>query len=154
VTGESNKPIVVTLCGSTRFRDAFTVAQFRETLDGKIVLTIGCSLRDDVQLFGDFTDAELKRTKQRLDWLHMRKIDLSDEILVLNVDGYIGDSTSREIAYAWQKGKDIRWLLNPHPGHEHQVAAGFWQKWADDILLRSDCPDPAFVVTAANGGRL
>jgi hypothetical protein len=146
----SNRPTVVTLCGSTRFREAFTEWQFRETLDGKIVLTIGCSLRNDVELFGEFSDEELRRTKQRLDWLHMRKIDLSDEIVVLNVDDYIGESTSREIAYAWQTGKRIRWLDAPWPDHA-EAAARHWRRWADDPLLRTDCPDPGAALTAHEG---
>lgn len=104
------KPKIVTLCGSTRFKDAFTKAQLDETLAGKIVLTIGCNMRTDADIFSELSEEEMERTKKRLDWLHMRKIELSDEILVLNVDGYVGESTSREIAYAYIRGLLIRWL--------------------------------------------
>lgn len=104
------RPTIVTLCGSTRFKDAFTKAQLDETLAGKIVLTIGCNMRSDSDLFAALSEEEQERTKRRLDWLHMRKIEMSDEILVLNVDGYVGESTSREIAYAHLRGIPTRWL--------------------------------------------
>ena len=103
----TTKPTVVTLCGSTRFKDTFVEANLRETLAGNIVLTIGCDTKSDSEI------AELKNdpaAKERLDELHKRKIDLSDEILVLNVDGYVGDSTRSEIEYAKAHGKRIRWL--------------------------------------------
>lgn len=105
-----SNPLIVCLCGSTRFKDAFTKAMLDETLDGKIVLTIGCNLKSDTELFGHLTPAELFRIKQHLDTLHLRKIDLADEILVLNVGGYIGNSTSNEIRYAKETGKRIRYL--------------------------------------------
>lgn len=102
------RPTIVCLCGSTRFSDAFHEANLRETLAVKIVLSIGCDFKSDTDLLlaGDLTEAD----KARLDELHLRKIDLADEILVLNVGGYIGESTSREIAYAKMVGKRIRYL--------------------------------------------
>ena len=105
-----NKPKVVCLCGSTRFGDAFARANLDETLAGRIVLTIGCNMKSDADLFGHMSDAELQSVKIMLDELHKRKIDLADEILVLNVGGYIGDSTRSEIAYAVEHGKAVRWL--------------------------------------------
>lgn len=106
------KPTVVTLCGSTRFKEAFEQAQLYETLSGRIVLTVGGYLHRD-----DHVAKLMERdgNKARVDELHLRKIDLSDEILVLNVDDYIGRSTRREIAYAQEHGKRIRWLY-PHGG--------------------------------------
>jgi hypothetical protein len=95
-------PVVVTLCGSTRFMRAFYDANMRETLAGKIVLTVGMSSH------GDYHPTE--EQKAALDELHKRKIDLADEILVLNVGGYIGESTRSEIAYAWAAGKPVRYL--------------------------------------------
>ncbi len=106
----SSFPTVVTLCGSTRFKDAFTKAQLDETLRGNIVLTIGCNMKSDAEVFADTSPEQLQSIKIRLDVLHFRKIDLSDEILVLDVDGYIGESTSREIAYAMSVGKKVRFL--------------------------------------------
>lgn len=105
-----NKPIIVTLCGSTRFMEAFVAARLRETMAGKIVLTIGCDMRTDANLFGAMDESELRLTKAKLDVLHFAKIDLSDEILVLDCDGYIGESTEREIEYARMRGKLVRFL--------------------------------------------
>ena len=101
---KGDRPVIVCLCGSTRFLDAFQAANLHETLSGRIVLTIGCDTKSDAML--GITD----ETKAMLDELHLRKIDLADEILVLDVDGYIGASTRREIAYAEQHGKRVRYL--------------------------------------------
>lgn len=106
---KTSRPVIVCLCGSTRFGQAFAEANLRETLSRHIVLSIGCNLRSDAELFADKTPGELVEIKARLDELHLRKIDLADEILVLNVNGYIGDSTRREIEYAKETGKHIRW---------------------------------------------
>jgi hypothetical protein len=103
-------PKIVCLCGSTRFSEAFQQANFNETLAGNIVLTIGCDMKSDNKLFGKMSDLELAEIKEKLDKLHFAKIDLADEILVLNVDRYIGQSTSREIDYARSLGKQIRYL--------------------------------------------
>lgn len=107
-----NKPKIVCLCGSTRFGDTFKEVNLQETLAGHIVLSIGCNMRDD-DLFHTMTDQEKAEVKSQLDWLHLRKIDLADEILVLNVGGYIGESTNREIEYAKSLGKPVRWLVSP-----------------------------------------
>lgn len=104
---EKIMPEIVCLCGSTRFGDAFRDANLRLTLDGKIVLTVGCDTKSDDQLF---TPGRLKWLKPMLDELHKRKIDLCDSILVLNVNGYIGDSTRSEIEYAKVHGKSVVYL--------------------------------------------
>lgn len=99
-------PKIVCLCGSTKFMHAFQQANLTETVDyGNIVLSVGCNTKSDagLQLGAD--------TKKRLDDLHKRKIDLADEILVLNVGGYIGESTQSEIEYAEALGKPIRYLI-------------------------------------------
>lgn len=101
----SLRPKIVCLCGSTRFLYAFQDANRKETLNGNIVLSIGC----DTKRERSFT----KETKQKLDELHKRKIDLADEVLVLNVDGYIGSSTRSEIDYARAQDKPVRWLEKP-----------------------------------------
>lgn len=101
---EKQKPKVVCLCGSTRFKDEFVKANERLTLAGKVVLTVGL-----------FTHAD-KRTeitpaiKRRLDELHKRKIDMADYVYVINVGGYIGESTKSEIEYAENAGKPIQFL--------------------------------------------
>jgi hypothetical protein len=109
---QQEKPIIVCLCGSTRFGEAFQRASLQETLAGKIVLTIGCDFKSDDAL------RLMPEVKHRLDKLHLRKIDLADEILVLNVGGYIGESTRREIGYARQHGKRVRWLESGACGDE------------------------------------
>jgi hypothetical protein len=96
------------LCGSTRFSDAFAEANLNETLAGRIVLSIGCNMRNDHELWSD--PAERERIKSKLDELHKRKIDIADEVLVLNVGGYIGESTRREINYAEEIGRPVRYL--------------------------------------------
>lgn len=103
-------PKVVCLCGSTRFSQAYQEANMRETLYGNIVLTIGCDMKTDSDIFSHYTQEQVDKIKARLDELHLRKIDISDEILVLNVNGYIGESTEREIAYALRFGKRVRYL--------------------------------------------
>lgn len=104
------RPTVVCLCGSTRFSKAFQRANLDETLKGRIVLTIGCDMRSDADVFADKSPDELSEIKARLDELHLRKIDMADEVLILNVDGYIGESTRRELMYATQRGKRVRFL--------------------------------------------
>lgn len=96
---------VVTLCGSTRFKDQFFEVQKKLTLEGYIVISVG--------LFGHSGDDEVwtEGVKETLDKMHLSKIDMADEIFVINVDGYIGESTKREIAYAESKGKKINFLV-------------------------------------------
>jgi hypothetical protein len=105
---------VVCLCGSTRFGEAYTEANLRETLAGRIVLTIGCNLRTDMELFSSEQKEHIEQIKLGLDELHLDKIAMSDEILVLNVGGYVGKSTIREIAWALCCGVGIRWLEEEH----------------------------------------
>lgn len=95
---------VITLCGSTRFKDAFIEAQKKLTLEGNIVISVG--------MFGHCGDSEVwaEGTKEMLDDMHKRKIDMADEILVINVGGYIGSSTRSEIEYAHATGKAVRFL--------------------------------------------
>ena len=95
---------VITLCGSTRFKDQFLQEQKRLTLEGNIVISVG--------LFGHSGDDEVwsKGTKEMLDDMHKRKIDMSDEIFVINVGGYIGSSTRSEIEYAKASGKPVKYL--------------------------------------------
>lgn len=108
---------VITLCGSTRFRDAFMETQKRLTLEGNIVISVG--------LFGHSGDDEVwtDGTKEMLDDMHKRKIDMADEIYVINVDGYIGSSTRSEIEYAKATGKPVKYLEPDlyHPGEKHHA---------------------------------
>lgn len=109
------RPRIVCLCGSTRFWKEFQEASLRETLAGKIVLSIGAASGTDAEHFGGLPEEEYAKVKARLDELHLRKIDLADEVLVLNVGGYVGKSTGDEIRYAVQHHKPVRFLK---PGWE------------------------------------
>lgn len=101
------QPKVVCLCGSTKFKDAFEIINAAETMKGNIVLSVGFFHHSQTALI--LRDSE----KEDLDFLHKRKIDLADEILVINVKGYIGDSTRSEIEYAIKTGKGIRYMMPP-----------------------------------------
>lgn len=87
--------------------DAFFDAGWSETLKGHIVLSVGVWREGPADHGGEWIGESVK---EMLDELHKRKIDLSDEILVLNVGGYIGDSTRGEIEYAEKTGKPVRYL--------------------------------------------
>ena len=95
---------VITLCGSTKFKDDFMREQKRLTLEGNIVISVG--------LFGHSVDNEVwkENTKEMLDDMHKRKIDMADEIFVINKNGYIGLSTKSEIEYAIKTGKKVFYM--------------------------------------------
>lgn len=95
---------IITLCGSTRFKNEFMEAQKQLTMAGNIVISVG--------LFGHSGDDEVwtEGTKKMLDDMHKRKIDMADEIYVINVGGYIGSSTKSEIEYAKKTGKAVKYL--------------------------------------------
>jgi hypothetical protein len=103
----SERPTIVCLCGSGRFRETFEEAEFQETLAGKIVLTIGCNTKDIAR------DIDWSHVKPMLDELHLRKIDLADEVLCLNVGQYVGESTARELIYAVEHNKPVRYWEEP-----------------------------------------
>ncbi len=92
---------IITLCGSTKFKEQFELIQKKLTLEGNIVISVG--------LFGHSGDEEVwnEGTKEMLDTMHLRKIDLADEIFVINPGKYIGVSTKSEIEYAKSKSKKI-----------------------------------------------
>jgi hypothetical protein len=95
---------IITLCGSTRFKEFFLAEQKRLTLEGNIVISVG--------LFGHSGDDEVwsESIKEMLDDMHKRKIDLADEIFVVNPGGYIGTSTLSEIDYARRTQKPVNYL--------------------------------------------
>lgn len=101
---------VITLCGSTRFKDQFMEAQKRLTLAGYIVISVGLfGHAGDQEVWDGMDEGTLSKTKEMLDDMHKRKIDMADEIYVINVGGYIGDSTRSEIRYAEEHGKPVRY---------------------------------------------
>lgn len=134
---EGRRPTVVCLCGSTKFWREFQRASLRETMAGRIVLSIGCATGTDDEHFGNMPAEEYERIKKELDELHKRKIDLADEVLILNdflpwcsehdqfrvkctnheecktireLRPYTGESTRSELQYAIDHGKRVRWL--------------------------------------------
>ena len=103
------RPRIVTLCGSTRFWETFRDEGLRLTMEGKIVLSIGIHGPESMK-HANPDSPEGKELKKRLDYLHKQKINISDEIYVLNVGGYVGESTKSEIRHAITLGMRIRWL--------------------------------------------
>src|SRR5215469_2128330 len=97
----TSQPVTVCICGSTRFIQAWQDANLAETLAGKIVLSIGCNTKSDEELASEMG---IEINKEMLDVLHLFKIDRADEVLILNVGGYVGESTRREIEYARRLG--------------------------------------------------
>lgn len=93
---------VITLCGSTRFKEDFERVNRELTLTGNIVISVGC--------FGHSGDVFSDEQKVMLDDIHKRKIDMADAIYVINKDGYIGSSTRSEIQYALRLGKQIIYM--------------------------------------------
>ena len=107
------KPKIITLCGSTRFIEHFAVMGWELEKQGAIALSChylpkSYFINKDISVCDHL--AEVEGVKEHFDQLHMRKIEMSDEILVLNVEGYIGESTNNEIAHAKKLGKLIRYL--------------------------------------------
>ena len=102
---------VITLCGSTRFKDEFMKVQKDLTLKGNIVISVGLfSHSGDDEVWENMDEVALTKTKEMLEDMHKRKIDMADEIFVINVGGYIGDSTKSEIEYATKTGKKVNYL--------------------------------------------
>lgn len=102
---------VITLCGSTRFKDDFMKVQKELTLKGNIVISVGLfGHSGDDEVWDGMDEGTLSKTKEMLDDMHKRKIDMADEIFVINVGGYIGNSTRSEIEYAVKNGKKVNYL--------------------------------------------
>jgi len=101
---------IICLCGSTRFTEQMLVKQWELTKQGHIVLS-WCAVPewyfqgDDKTHIGD-----QEGVKEIVDEVHLRKIDIADEVFVLNIGGYIGESTRHEIEYARKLGKPINYM--------------------------------------------
>lgn len=102
---------VVTLCGSTKFKEDFIREQKRLTLEGNIVISVGLfGHSGDNEVWEQMDEGTLTKTKQMLDEMHKRKIDMADEIFVINKNGYIGESTRSEIDYALKTNKVVNYM--------------------------------------------
>ena len=104
-----NFPIIVCLCGSTKFYKEFQHWNYILTMRGKIVLSVGFYAHATEEAHGEHIGCT-EEDKIKLDALHKRKIDLADEVFVINLGGYIGDSTRSEIEYANKNGKFVTYL--------------------------------------------
>ena len=151
---------VITLCGSTRFKDAFIEAQKVLTLQGNIVISVGLfGHSGDNEVWEGMDENTLTHTKEMLDDMHKRKIDMSDEIYVINVGGYIGDSTKSEIQYAISTGKGVRYLESPIDqgmNTEQQVMSGFEDliPETDDVISLLEHHHISYVDKRKSGGAL
>lgn len=111
------KPKIIVICGSSKFVDVMAVcAWLLERDEGAIVMGLhllpwwyGKDLPDDHL-------AEHEGVAEQMDELHLRKIDLADEVFVVNYNDYIGDSTKAEIEYTKSKGVKIRWYTHEPTG--------------------------------------
>lgn len=104
-------PRIVCLCGSTRFYDEFQRANYDLTMRGEIVLSVGFYPHAQGRHGHGEGVGHDSAAKFALDELHKRKIDLADYVFVLNVGGYVGESTRSEIDYARAHRKPIRYLV-------------------------------------------
>jgi rubrerythrin len=111
--------------------DAFKRAEYQSVIDGNIALLPCCMFVDIQREYGAESDY-----KHKADQLHKRKIDLCDEVHVLNVDGYIGESTRSEIDYANYIGKPVRYLICPKCGYTLEDA----QTHGDHLLCGYPLP--------------
>jgi hypothetical protein len=104
-----SRPRIVCICGSMRFQNNMLEASIDESLAGRIVLLPLVNMkRPDWR----WPEERVDEIKADLDRLHFAKIDRADEVLVVNPGGYVGDSTTREIAYAVERGKPVRYLVD------------------------------------------
>lgn len=103
----TTKPFkIITLCGSTRFKSEFERLNMELTLEGNVVISVG--------VFAHADGIEVtEQQKEQLDKIHLQKIDMADELFIVNVGGYIGSSTKNEIEYAKQHGIPVRYLEQP-----------------------------------------
>jgi hypothetical protein len=102
-----NKIEIICYCGSLRFLEKFKEVEYQSVVDGNIALLPCCMFVDIEREYGAESDYKIKA-----DELHKRKIDICDKVVVLNVDGYIGNSTRSEIDYALSIGKKVEYLIN------------------------------------------
>ena len=106
------KPKIVTLCGSSKYCDIMAVCAWFIERDEKAI-TMGLHLLPRwYPIKAESHIAEMEGVAEAMDKLHLSKIDISDEIFVVNFDDYIGDSTRGEIEYTMKLNKPIRWFTH------------------------------------------
>jgi len=129
------RPKIVCVCGSTRFTREMMILVWEYAKQG--IIAVGWCVLPDGYFPEASHGAKAEGVKRELDELHKRKIDMSDEVHVLNVGGYVGESTTDEVAYAYATRKPVRWF-DP----EAKVAQYFEDKNRDKIAqhVRWVCP--------------
>jgi len=109
-----SRPKIICICGSTRFASLHMVKRWEFEKDGKVICLMINVLPDWYSKEQEWNEpdhiGEQLGIKEILDELHKRKIDLCDEVYVINYQGYIGESTKSEIEYAKKIGKLIKYL--------------------------------------------
>lgn len=134
---------VITLCGSTKYKDKFMEIQKMLTLKGNIVISVGC--------FGHSGDEITEEQKIMLDDMHKCKIDMADEIFVINVDGYIGNSTKSEIEYAAKNGKKVNYLIHPLIGKHIKYKDAIYSITEVNVFAEDTFGQGNFAVTTNDG---
>ena len=115
-SAKENEPEIICFCGSSRFISEMSVMMWEAEKMGKIAL--GLHLVPMEYAKCEHHLAESQGVAEQMDALHLKKIDLADRVFIVNVGGYIGESTRREIAYARERGKNITWLEPENEGAE------------------------------------
>jgi oligoribonuclease NrnB/cAMP/cGMP phosphodiesterase (DHH superfamily) len=140
-------PWIVCLCGSTRFYKEFQQVNYEETMKGNIVLSVGFYHHSKDEAHGQDVGCTDEQ-KAVLNELHMRKIDLADEIVVVNVNGYIGHDTAAEIAYAQRTDKPVTYCYPE--GEFFNVDEGGTESDPDDTRF-ADIGAPVVVYRPSTG---
>jgi hypothetical protein len=137
-----SKPKIITLCGSSRFCGEMAVLAWEFEKGGAIALGLHLLPQDYCVQKGMVPDAagnihhigEQEGVEQQMDALHFKKIEMADTVFVVNIGGYIGASTSREIAYAEHLGKRVAYLEETH-NVPHEGASGLIAKLPLDAIV-------------------
>ena len=93
---------IITVCGSLKYQDEMMRIAEEKSLEGLCVLTPVFPVIKDVKI----TEAQLASLKEA----HRKRIELSDSVLIINPNNYIGESTKSEIEYAKKLGKELLYL--------------------------------------------
>lgn len=134
----------ITLCGSTRFMSAFGDWNVILTKAGHQVYTLCQNATGGSAIAHDPKVTDKNEAKRRFDLVHLKKISESDAIVVLNVDGYVGDSTLREIEWARMERKDVYWLENKPKGKILGVSIWSLQNLFEDAPISSIIESKAY----------
>lgn len=126
-----SRPKVICFCGSVRFSAEMMIWGWELAKRDTIVLT--WSVLPDGYFKGtddqnSIHGAEVEGVREQLDELHKRKIDLADAVYIVNVGGYVGDSTKSEVAYAHDHGKPIVWLEREHAEENLRAALAYRER--------------------------